>query len=405
MNFQANAAGLRNRLTELFVDREFFMRADGEVRFIKISAKLQMRVAASAALVAVLLLLVSGAALIGLLATGAEQNALAHKQQRVARSAERVAEYRGTIDQVAHDLEARQDRLDRLYQGHFGPLNDPANDPAKDPAGKNAKPAKSATAGSGEMLKPAGSGEMLKRVSVAFPEAAPLARLEARQLAFVDSLSRTADLRSQRAEAAIRKFGLDPRRFLSSAQASGGPLIKIGTRADRADPRFASLVRKLGRMDSLEQLLAAIPTSKPAAIAAMTSNFGYRQDPFTGESAMHSGIDFSGASGTAILAASDGRVSFAGIKGGYGNCIEITHRGGIVTRYAHMRKLVARVGQDVGRGERIGEMGSTGRSTGTHLHFEVRLNGHAVNPAKFLKANPDVFKIQADVRNRARGDA
>ncbi len=381
MSFQAKAAGLRNRLTELFVDREFFMRAQGEVRFIRISAKLQKRLATLGVLALLAMIAISGAALFGLVKTGFEQDQLAARQQRIATAQERVDAYRGSIDDVAKDLAARQDRLDRLYEGHFGPLN--------------------------EDVPPAAEvDETTRKVSAMIPEAAPLAQLEARQLAFVSQLSGLADERSKRAEAAIRKLGLDPRRFLKSNEASGGPLIKAGnTKQDYADPRFASLAGKLMRMDALERLLAAIPTSKPAAITAMTSNFGFRHDPFTGEGAYHSGIDFRGPSGTPILAASEGKVTFAGVKGGYGNCIEVTHRGGIVTRYAHMRKLTARVGQKVSRGEEIGKMGSTGRSTGTHLHFEVRVNGRAVNPAKFLEANPDVFQAQADARNRTDADA
>ena len=382
MSFQATAAGLRNRLANLFVDREFFMRADGAVRFIRISAKLQKRVAAVAALALLMLLLVSGAAMVGLWSGPARSKARWRRARpasppppgRWPPIADRWTMWRGiwTPGRIGSS---------GCTKGHFGPLDGTATDTAKPDAS-------------------------LKKIGLAIPEAAPLARLEARQFAFVDGLSRLADQRASRAEAAIRKFGINPRQFLSGERASGGPLIRAGNRkSDFSDPRFAKLAGKLGRMDSLERLLAAIPTSKPAAITAMTSNFGYRRDPFTGEGAMHSGIDFHGPSGTPILAASDGRISFAGTKGGYGNCIEITHSGGIVTRYAHMRRLIARIGQKVARGQEIGEMGSTGRSTGTHLHFEVRLNGQAVNPAKFLKANPDIFKLQAAARNRTRAEA
>ncbi len=381
LSFQTNAAGLRNRLTDFFVDREFFMRANGEVRFIRLSARLQKRVALFAALGIAALLIIAAMMLVGQLMLGAERNALAVQQAKVATAKYRVDTYRGSIDAVASDLEARQDRLDRLYEGHFGKLTDTAT-----------------TDGS--------ANDSTLKVSALIPEAAPFARLEARQLAFVDRLTSVAEQRLLRAERAIRKFGLDPRRFLSSRQASGGPLIPAGnSKADFADPRFAALAGKLDRMDTLERLLASIPTSKPAAITAMTSNFGYRHDPFTGQGAMHNGIDFRGPGGTPILAASDGKITFAGRKGGYGNCIEVTHGGGIVTRYAHMRRLAAKIGQQVTRGQKIGAMGSTGRSTGTHLHFEVRLNGRAVNPAKFLEANPDVFQIQADIRSRTRTNA
>ena len=381
MVFQDFAAGLRSRFAIAFVDREFFMRSGGDVKFIKLSAKLQKRVAVIGGLLCAALLAITGTALAGVIMTGAEQSALAKQQQRVASAQERVAAYRSSIDDVAHDLKARQDRLDRLYEGHFGSLEDAA-------------------------LPDADVADTTEKVSTLIPEAAPLARLEARQLAFVSSLTRLADHRSKRAEAAIRKFGLDPRGLLSSQEASGGPFIPAGNlQEDDSDPRFASLASKLDRMDSLERLLAAIPTSKPAAITAMSSNFGYRRDPFTGAGALHSGIDFRGPSGTPILAASDGKVTFAGTKGGYGRCIEITHASGIVTRYAHMRKLIAKRGETVQRGEQIGAMGSTGRSTGSHLHFEVRVNGRAVNPAKFLEANPDVFQIQADARSRTDRDA
>ena len=140
----------------------------------------------------------------------------------------------------------------------------------------------------------------------------------------------------------------------------------------------------------MEGALASIPSGNPSVIPEMSSRFGYRSDPFTGGGAMHSGIDFKGAHGSPILAAADGVVSFSGWRGGYGRCIEVTHGNGLITRYAHMSALVATVGQPVKRGQKIGAMGSTGRSTGTHLHFEVRINGQAVDPAKFLRRKPRV---------------
>jgi murein DD-endopeptidase MepM/ murein hydrolase activator NlpD len=155
----------------------------------------------------------------------------------------------------------------------------------------------------------------------------------------------------------------------------------------------------------MERALAAIPTSMPAAVMLMSSGFGYRHDPFTGAGAMHSGLDFKGPTGTPILAAADGKITSAGVQSGYGNCIEITHANGLVTRYAHLSGFNVSLGQDVKRGVQIARMGSTGRSTGSHLHFEVRLNGQAINPRKFLEANPDVLKIQAVAGNRADAPA
>ena len=110
---------------------------------------------------------------------------------------------------------------------------------------------------------------------------------------------------------------------------------------------------------------------------------------------MHAGLDFRGPLGAPIYAAADGRVSFAGVKNGYGNCLEIVHGNGMMTRYAHMSGFRARVGQTVRAGDVIGAIGNSGRSTGPHLHFEVRVNDQAVNPRPFLEANRNVFQKTA----------
>ena len=114
---------------------------------------------------------------------------------------------------------------------------------------------------------------------------------------------------------------------------------------------------------------------------------------------MHSGLDFRGPKGAPILAAAKGRVSFVGRKSGYGNVVEVDHGNGVMTRYAHMSAFKSKVGQAVEAGQPIGAIGSTGRSTGPHLHFEVRINGRAVNPRPFLERAPDVLEeIRQPVR-------
>jgi murein DD-endopeptidase MepM/ murein hydrolase activator NlpD len=155
------------------------------------------------------------------------------------------------------------------------------------------------------------------------------------------------------------------------------------------------------RMDQLERTLLTIPSAMPADINMMSSGYGYRRDPFTGGGAMHSGIDFKGPHGQPILSAARGTITHAGWKSGYGKTVEITHGNGLMTRYAHLSKIQVTTGQKVKQGLQVGAMGSTGRSTGTHLHFEVRLNGTAVNPRPFLEANTDVLKVQAVARQRA----
>jgi murein DD-endopeptidase MepM/ murein hydrolase activator NlpD len=373
VSLKANLAGWKIRLAGWFVDREFFMRSNGQVRFIRISAVLQRRVGAIAASVVGIWLIVTLGMMVNQFSVSFERMALVRKQEKVESAAERVAKYRDSINDVAKGLEQRQDMLEDLSRAHFG----------KEPA----KPAPGTVA-----------ADTAAKIGAAVPEAAVLAQIEARQIAFAEQLTQIAVERSRKAESAIRRFGLDPQQLSSEAESGmGGPFIPFfGSKSDEVrDPRFIKLAAALEKMSALEHAVAGIPTSMPAAVALMSSNFGYRADPFTGAGAMHAGIDFKGPIGSQILAAADGKVTFAGWMGGYGNAVEITHANGLVTRYAHMSGLTVSLGADVKRGVQIGRMGSTGRSTGSHLHFEVRVNGGAINPMKFLEANPDVLEIQA----------
>ena len=128
-----------------------------------------------------------------------------------------------------------------------------------------------------------------------------------------------------------------------------------------------------------------LPSMPPVRTGYYSSNFGWRIDPFTGANAMHEGVDFVANAGTPIYASAGGVVDYAGLDGSYGNMVEIDHGNNIVTRYAHTSKVLVKVGQVVRRGQEIAEVGSTGRSTGNHLHFEVRYKGVAQNPVRFLQ--------------------
>ena len=138
-----------------------------------------------------------------------------------------------------------------------------------------------------------------------------------------------------------------------------------------------------------------LPTALPIAGAWDASSFGWRKDPFTGERALHEGVDFQAEPGTPIMAAAGGVVVTAEYHPAYGNLIEIDHGNDLSTRYAHASKLLVKPGAVVRRGQKIAEVGSTGRSTGPHLHFEVRLNGIAQNPSRFLQAARDGLPLVA----------
>jgi murein DD-endopeptidase MepM/ murein hydrolase activator NlpD len=369
--------GWKNRIAGWFIDREFFMRANGQVRFLKISAQMQRRVAGSLAIVVGAWLVVTLGMAVNQVSVSMERMALSEKEAKIESAEERVANYRGSIDEVTADLERRQKMLESLSEQYLDEL--PAEPAANSPAATE-------------------QDKAVKTISALIPEAAGLAQIEARQIRFAEIMTRVAQVRTQKAELAIRQFGLNPDILARQASTGqGGPFESFfgSAKKDVRDPRFTKLAASLGRMDAMERALAAIPTSMPAAVMMMSSGFGYRSDPFTGAGAMHAGLDFKGPVGTPILAAAEGRVTSVGTQGGYGNCIEITHANGLVTRYAHLSGFNVRNGQMVDRGVQIGRMGSTGRSTGSHLHFEVRLNGQAINPRKFLEANSDVLEIQA----------
>lgn len=169
--------------------------------------------------------------------------------------------------------------------------------------------------------------------------------------------------------------------------AVGGPFIPASGFDENSLAESANTVLEaLDRFQQARDGLNAAPIHNPLPSRyRISSGFGNRRDPFGGASAFHSGIDFAAPSGTSVLAAGDGQVSFAGPRNGYGNLVEINHGGGIVSRYAHLSAILVRVGQQISTGDLIAKVGSTGRSTGPHLHFEVRRNDSAQNPSRYLE--------------------
>ncbi len=365
------------RLREWFPDREFFMRSQGQVRFIKISSKMQMGAATAVALLAT-----GWAGSMGVMAWSnysAEASIASFQEEKaaVASARERIDAYSGDLDQVVEDLDARQNLLEAMAE---------------------LLPAEIQTVDTNVTDSSEETAETVEQVGIIFPQAQGLAEIEARQLVFVENMTRFADWRARRAEEALRKLNLDPNAMAEAvgsdiASAMGGPLEILATSADGSlDPRFERLGLSLARMSALERALAGVPQVVPAADQRITSAFGYRRDPFTRRGAMHSGIDFKGAHGSPIFAAAQGEVSFAGWQSGYGRTVEITHASGLMTRYAHLSRIDVNVGQSVDAGVTLGGLGSSGRSTGPHLHFEVRINGRPVNPRPFLETAPDVLK-------------
>ena len=183
-----------------------------------------------------------------------------------------------------------------------------------------------------------------------------------------------------------------------ASAAVGGMLVEANSAeaaADlKADGQFRTLFQSWKKLDVGTRGGIAIPSVQPVQKLLFTSNFGIRSDPFRGTAAMHAGVDIPGPTGTPIYATADGMVSHAARQGGYGNMVEINHGKGIATRYGHLSKILVADGAHVTRGQLIALMGSTGRSTGPHLHYEVRIDGHAVNPIPFLTTADYLLAVQ-----------
>jgi len=169
----------------------------------------------------------------------------------------------------------------------------------------------------------------------------------------------------------------------------GGPFIPYDDSLNEEDQELLS---DIDRLVVLHDIVGQLPLSQPISGAQVTGPFGRRVDPLNGRFAIHPGIDLAGPLNSRIFSTNAGKVAFAGRKVAYGNVVEIDHGYGIVTRYAHMSKILVREGETVRKGQTLGIQGSTGRSTGPHLHYEVRIDDHAVNPAKFLEAGEYVFE-------------
>ena len=372
-------------------EREILLRSGSKETLLRITRRMQLVTAA----LGLAFILGATAVILSLAANRSEidraRAELAARGQVVAIAATKVDGYRNSVRALARDLVARQDFMDDLYRTHFGEKDAAASALVGAPD----KATKDRTAGA------------RTRISAA-PEAAPLLRIDARQRSFAALLTHAVKRRADESAAAIRSFGLNPDALArSAARAQGGPFVPWRGDRDAMPDEFEKLATALSRMELLEQSLLTIPSGRPTTAPMQSSSYGYRRDPFNGHAAFHAGIDFPGHHGQPILAAAAGRVSYVGQRSGYGNVVEIEHGNGLMTRYAHLSGFETRVGQKVGRGDRIARMGSTGRSTGDHLHFEVRRDGQALNPRPFLEAAKTILQAQqlatarlADVRRQ-----
>ncbi|MEJ2624206.1 MAG: M23 family metallopeptidase [Pseudolabrys sp.] len=318
-----------------------------------------------------------------------------HARMQIAYE-DRIAQLRSEVDRITSrqllDQEQFDSRLNallsrqKLLERRTSALADDGLTTGSLPRGKNDKDARLKVPDLRSSLyfenneNQAGVGGKLARVSHS------LDRVAHEQSALLDGMEQRFDSKARRMHSVLSTLGVKPGR----APAEGGPFIPL-KRPHRSASAFDKTLYRVSvaraKVAQYAHTLRTVPVRKPlAGQLDVTSGFGPRRDPFLGTPAFHPGLDLAGAVGTHVHATADGKVLRAGWDGGYGNLVEIDNGHGIVTRFGHLSKILVKAGQRVHRGQLIGLMGSTGRSTGPHLHYEVRVNGKAVNPEKFLRA-------------------
>lgn len=355
ITFARTAVALRSRVRALFATRDVLFHDGRSLRRVSITGRRQVAAAAI------------GALTIGFSGYGAAQAAqvvgqpadgrIAHMERQIDAMQARVSNIRHVAQVHAERVEQRQALITAALTGK----------------GDEAKLALATLA-----IDPTAD-------RLAADVVKPLVKVEGRQAELADAAQEVLDQRLAQTNATLRKLGVAGR---VAKGGMGGPILDANgaeAQADlKADAQFRTLFQSWKKLDTLQQGAIAIPSVQPVQKLNFTSNFGIRSDPFRGTAAMHAGVDIPGPVGTPIYATADGIVDHAARQGGYGNMVEINHGKGIATRYGHLSKILVADGARVTRGQLIALMGSTGRSTGPHLHYEVRIDGHAVNPVPFL---------------------
>lgn len=377
-------------------EHQIYFRTNGNVRFVTVSTRAQVMAVAACALV------------IGWLGVASssfwtQTDAIADKQRVVAMQERQLAAMQMRMKVLTSDIkELRQDAQitsQRIEQRHAF-LNQLISNRLQ----VNEKTAKPIAVSQRDSLTQAlRAGQNATREQKALVQA--YQSLEREQLAFVDQATTATQARYEELTRLVTRLGLSADQMIAqSHRGMGGPLIRASFERgaySTLEPRFKDLYMSWTRLDLLQRAMLSIPAYLPTRNTTFTSGFGFRYDPFSGSPAMHAGIDFAGPLGTPIMAAASGVVVKATWLGGYGNMIEIDHGRGLTTRYAHLATMAVREGDRVEQGDVIAGMGSTGRSTGVHLHYEIRVNGEAVNPMPFLEAARDVLEVQRIVDSGA----
>jgi murein DD-endopeptidase MepM/ murein hydrolase activator NlpD len=339
-----------------------------------------------------------------------------HRQMQLGYE-DRIAELRAQVDRISGrqllDQEQYEQKLDQILRrqsalearaGALGDVTGALKQPAR--GGAAGEPRTVPLKGSlindkGAFLVPGRGGPVARANLIAGSAGgvagtiarlqASLDRIEQRQTGTLGSLAETYDAKARRMRGVLSDLGIGAGRpgGADAAGAMGGPFLPAPAAKDEVgfERQLQHVRLARAQVARLTRTLGAVPVRKPVdSEIDLVSGFGVRADPFNGSPAMHTGLDLRGETGDPVRATADGRVTAAGWSGGYGRSVDVDHGNGLATRYGHLSSIEVHVGQSVKRGQIIGKLGSTGRSTGPHLHYETRLRGEAVDPQKFLRA-------------------
>ena len=227
------------------------------------------------------------------------------------------------------------------------------------------------------------SADRADRLFVAINQS--LRTIESEQLSRINTLAQDAYQTADAISDVLEDAGLR----VEAGSGIGGPLVPIDNPA-LFDAKVKELDEALEMLDRMKSEARRLPIANPSPGHSVSSTFGVRKDPLLGSPALHSGMDFRAPMGSEARVTAPGTVVSAGWNGGYGRMVEVEHADGFTTRYGHLSKILVKKGQQLSAGDIVGKVGSTGRSTGPHLHYEVRRNGEALNPSRFLKAGRKV---------------
>jgi murein DD-endopeptidase MepM/ murein hydrolase activator NlpD len=369
---------LRAHVEAWFPERHLYVRQGGQMRAFVLTQRRQMVMAGGVAAAALWMGVCTAAMMISLIQGSTADQQLARAQAKYERwIADREARLAGASGQAAAGPAALAEMVERRHAALALLLTD----------------AKSAP-GAAQALTP----PIAQALAAATAAADPLHRLQAVQTG-QEQVLEAADVfahgRADRVRMALKLAGVAPVAATRKEGPLGGPLIEANDpRALAAvldvDPAFAARIQRaaadLSEAQTLTDAAARLPLARPTTATAESSGFGVRVDPFTRHAAFHPGLDFPGVRMTPVHATAPGLITFTGVRTGYGNTVEVDHGGGFKTRYAHLASIAVRPGQRVAAGAQLGGMGSTGRSTGTHLHYEVWVNGRVQNPERFVRA-------------------